>query len=146
MKNNELFKCKICSNKEFKSKSALRSHMNFHKFKKPYPCQFKGCKKRFASSGDLARHNLVHTKEQPYACLVENCGRKFSRKCNLDRHNLVHTGEKPFRCQFCEFKTTQKQDLINHLKKKHNDKDLESIIYAIKPFKSSFYVVKNSVH
>ena len=134
--NKIKFICKICSNKEFKSKDALRSHMNFHiEVRKPYTCQFKGCKKRFSTRQDLERHNFVHTKEKPYFCLVENCGEKFSRKCNLERHNLIHTGEKPFQCRFCDYKTIQKHVLISHLTQKHKDQDLNKVIFYIKPIK-----------
>lgn len=52
-----------------------------------------------------------------YRC--QYCGRNFDRVSNLKRHLLLHSGAKPFKCLYCDYRATQKANVVGHLACKH---------------------------
>ena len=49
------------------------------------------------------------------------CGRNFDRVSNLKRHLLLHSGIKPFKCLYCNYRATQKANVVQHLASRHKD-------------------------
>lgn len=54
-----------------------------------------------------------------YVC--QWCGRNFDRISNLKRHVLLHSGIKPFKCLYCNYRATQKANVVQHLASRHRD-------------------------
>lgn len=49
------------------------------------------------------------------------CGRNFDRVSNLKRHMLLHSGIKPFKCLYCNYRATQKANVVQHLASRHRN-------------------------
>ncbi|KAK8394906.1 hypothetical protein O3P69_006001 [Scylla paramamosain] len=49
------------------------------------------------------------------------CGRNFDRVSNLKRHLLLHSGIKPFKCLYCNYRATQKANVVQHLASRHKN-------------------------
>ena len=65
----------------------------------------------------------THSDEKPFVCGWQNtngesCAYKSKFKSDLNLHMRTHTGEKRFACKFpqCEYKASQRGNLIRHLK------------------------------
>lgn len=54
-----------------------------------------------------------------YSCHV--CGYHTHIKRAHERHILTHTGEKPHKCDYCEFRSNRKDNLLTHVRKKHQN-------------------------
>ncbi|XP_068250656.1 zinc finger protein 271-like [Palaemon carinicauda] len=54
-----------------------------------------------------------------YVC--QWCGRTFDRISNLKRHVLLHSGIKPFKCLYCNYRATQKANVVQHVASRHRD-------------------------
>lgn len=54
-----------------------------------------------------------------YVC--QWCGRSFDRVSNLKRHTLLHSGIKPFKCLYCNYRATQKANVVQHLASRHRE-------------------------
>ncbi|XP_064078517.1 zinc finger protein 219-like [Macrobrachium nipponense] len=54
-----------------------------------------------------------------YVC--QWCGRNFDRISNLKRHVLLHSGIKPFKCLYCNYRATQKANVVQHVASRHRD-------------------------
>jgi len=83
--NLESNSCKYCQ-KEFTSKSKLKTHMSTHKDEKEKPFKCTDCDKDFVSSTGLKTHKLLHTKEKMFKC--EFCDYANVQKGNLKTHRL----------------------------------------------------------
>ncbi|XP_052741016.1 zinc finger protein 84 isoform X2 [Bicyclus anynana] len=55
-----------------------------------------------------------NTVEKPFSCDI--CNYKCSQRCNLLQHMRIHSGEKPYSCETCNYKCSQKSTLLNHIK------------------------------
>ena len=76
------------------------------------------CGQKFANNYKRNKHvKMKHIK--PYICHV--CDARFGMKQKLDHHLFIHTGEKPFACPRCDFKSSNRGNLTQHLRVKHND-------------------------
>ena len=57
-----------------------------------------------------------------YDCPV--CARSFSgknRRQHYENHIFTHTGEKPFACPHCSYRSSRKDSLLVHIRKKHTE-------------------------
>ncbi|KAK4300315.1 hypothetical protein Pmani_027476 [Petrolisthes manimaculis] len=57
--------------------------------------------------------------QSKYVC--QWCGRSFDRVSNLKRHTLLHSGIKPFKCLYCNYRATQKANVVQHLASRHRE-------------------------
>jgi hypothetical protein len=64
-------------------------------------------------------NNEPGKREKVYQCAY--CHRILQSAAHLVRHTRTHTGEKPFACRFCEFRTSRKDQLRLHERRKHSD-------------------------
>lgn len=60
-------------------------------------------------------HKNYRTHQCPY------CEYSNRRPAHLKRHILTHTGERPFPCLLCDYRCTQKYQLITHMARKHKN-------------------------
>jgi KRAB domain-containing zinc finger protein len=63
-------------------------------------------------------HQLDIDSSKTHIC--DECGKGFSRKSDLKRHASTHSGERPYTCMQCDFKTSRKDFLKVHERKKHD--------------------------
>lgn len=63
---------------------------------------------------------------KPNVCT--ECGKGFSRKSDLKRHISTHSGERPFSCMKCDFKTSRKDFLKVHERKKHDSNFVKPVV------------------
>ncbi|XP_028968104.1 zinc finger protein 64 [Galendromus occidentalis] len=54
-----------------------------------------------------------------FSCHV--CGYNTHIKRAHERHILTHTGEKPHKCDYCDFRSNRKDNLLTHVRKKHQN-------------------------
>lgn len=68
----------------------------------------------------------VEGSSNKYVC--HWCGRNFDRISNLKRHVLLHSGIKPFKCLYCNYRATQKANVVQHLASIHRD-EMRSLLH-----------------
>lgn len=100
--------CEECG-KILKGPGSLKSHMDMHADRRPFPCPMEGCDKRFRVKNKLAIHMIIHKGEKNEQCRF--CGRLFYFQKDLARHERTHTGEKPYGCPMCPKSFNVKQHL-----------------------------------
>lgn len=111
--------CPLCG-KTFMTKTAVRSHMQYHKDKK-YQCHV--CRIKMADLDKMKEHIVRVHESKPqktdgkFNC--EECGKGFARKDTLDDHVRVHHTKETRRvwsCDTCEMRFTRQGYLEQHLK------------------------------
>lgn len=84
---------------------------------KNYPCTFPGCTISCLRRCDLTKHSKRHVK--PFSCRV--CNLRFSTVKDCERHDLSkHQKEKHLRCSYCSHSTARKDNLADHVRRKHS--------------------------
>lgn len=113
--NEKNFQCLQCL-KYFKTDAALYNHQLIHK-QSSFACEF--CDKKFHYKHNLEVHRLLHSEERKYSC--NHCASTFKTRNYLSKHLKSHfNGAKSFFCTQCDFRTTQKRYLAEHIKRKHS--------------------------
>lgn len=106
VKNDRIwYKCTLCPNKEFQTKSHRRYHQYWHDKLKPKPYNCATCGAGFIVKSHYNYHLGTHAEEKPYKC--PTCKKGFLSRSKLNRHVRIHSG-KVFQCQHCvkKFATT----------------------------------------
>lgn len=117
--DNLPFSCTVCK-KGFLRKENLESHLNIHNGIKPFPCVV--CEKKFVSQKNLDAHLKVHNGTvKKTACKI--CGKKISH--GIKEHMRTHSDFKEFSCHECNMKFLTKGALAKHVKRKHENKELD---------------------
>ena len=74
-------------------------------------------------------------QEKPHVCNV--CDYKSSKKSHLKEHMQRHTGEKPFSCDVCDYKSSKKSNLKEHMQRHKGDKPFSCDVCDYKSSKKS---------
>ncbi|NXN28310.1 Z518A protein, partial [Nycticryphes semicollaris] len=112
-----LVKCELCNDehmytlldltKHFTSKHCLNGHFQCEK------CGFST-----QDVGTFVQHIHRHN-EISYKCV--KCHHVSFTKEELQKHHLVHASMLPFACQYCSYRTSRKEYLLNHFIALHRD-------------------------
>jgi len=151
MAGKKLYECNLC-NFWYSSLSSLKVHKKCHSVEKvTFLCLF--CNAGFETNLDLYYHTKENHKKEAIRCRMkrctffyktieqikehfenkhkfncEFCTSDFSKRDNLKRHvNYFHI-EKKCKFQRCKFYTDSKDELENHFKEKHADKNVNTEI------------------
>ncbi|NXN38869.1 Z518A protein, partial [Rhinoptilus africanus] len=116
-RSSTLVKCELCNDehrytlldltKHFTSKHCVNGHFQCEK------CGFST-----QDVGTFVQHIHRHN-EIPYKCV--KCHHVSFTKEEFQKHHLVHTSMLPFSCQYCSYRTSQKDYLLNHFIALHRD-------------------------
>ncbi|KAK3583968.1 hypothetical protein CHS0354_033762 [Potamilus streckersoni] len=71
------------------------------------------------SRRDLRQHKKFHKKGPELKLFCEHCSFVTDCESRLRRHMFIHTKEKPFQCGLCEYKATQKEHVLRHMRSQH---------------------------
>ncbi|XP_042872856.1 zinc finger protein 629-like [Penaeus japonicus] len=82
---------------------------------RPFMCNV--CYSRFSKKYFLQVHYMIHTGERPHKCDI--CGTGFRMRWRVALHRRTHTGEKPYACPVCDFRANRKDNLRDHVKRRH---------------------------
>lgn len=150
-KNSAKYNCASCD-KIFSSQSVLLSHVKTHTGE-TFTCHFEGCTKAYTHKQNLNMHLLsahiqagivftceicektlpnsnalrihlgkVHKAEKNIKCT--DCEMKFASKQLLDVHKMQLHKPKALNCEFCNYSANYKVDLMKHIEKFHQEKDV----------------------
>ncbi|CAH0403838.1 unnamed protein product [Chilo suppressalis] len=119
---NRLFQCENCD-RVYDSRKSLREH-NRRLHLKIFKHQCDLCEKRFYLPSRLKEHMAVHTGERNFRC--EYCGKSYPRLRGLKVHMQSHMSvEKKYKCMICNAAFTQNVNLKYHLKRQHQNLDVD---------------------
>lgn len=93
-----------------------------------YMCDHAGCSKVCARLCDLRKHKKRHQK--PFPCR-NRCESYFSTEKDRDRHERSkHKKEEWLTCAVCGHQTARKDNMKDHVRRRHGEHDLERIMDA----------------
>jgi len=120
------FMCDECG-VPYNTKSTLRQHkMAVHPLTnngQTYACLHSGCTRVFKVAAKLRMHDdVVHKNlEGKYKC--EHCPKRFWGKSSLREHtNGVHLNTKPHKCSLCDFASSYRNILREHIRATHEQR------------------------
>ncbi|KAL1274587.1 hypothetical protein QQF64_027401 [Cirrhinus molitorella] len=76
-------KCHVCR-KEFKTSSALKTHLLIHRQDGPHICGV--CQRAFKHHHQLTSHMMTHPKRKTYYCTQSGCHKTYDDKNSLKHH------------------------------------------------------------
>ncbi|XP_064629086.1 uncharacterized protein LOC135488411 [Lineus longissimus] len=77
------------------------------------------CSFETTSRKDLQQHLKFHRKGPELKLFCEHCSFVTDCQSRLNRHLLIHTKQKPFKCGVCEYRASQKEHVIRHMRMRH---------------------------
>ncbi|KAK7491354.1 hypothetical protein BaRGS_00017455 [Batillaria attramentaria] len=72
------------------------------------------------SKRDLRQHAKFHSKGPELKLFCQMCSFVTDCESRLRRHQYIHTKEKPFQCGLCEYRGSQKEHVLRHMRSQHN--------------------------
>ncbi|XP_015792225.1 zinc finger protein 436-like [Tetranychus urticae] len=100
-----------------KYQSHLLSHKRIHTGN-VFHCTHEGCNYFSPRRSQLAAHERSHSSIRSHICVT--CGRGFIEKSHLIRHERIHLEDKPFKCDVCDYESTRRDKLKEHVLKHHS--------------------------
>ncbi|KAK3098568.1 hypothetical protein FSP39_020737, partial [Pinctada imbricata] len=83
-----------------------------------FKCEF--CDLVTVNKKDLRQHMKFHKHGPELKLFCEFCSFVTDCESRLRRHMLTHTRERPFQCGLCEYRASQKEHVLRHMKSQHN--------------------------
>ncbi|XP_070574982.1 zinc finger protein 407-like [Ptychodera flava] len=123
--NDRPFKCTFVGCMyAFRQSTELKYHLLTHTDQKPFLCDF--CGYAGKTQHALTKHRRTHTGEKPFKCDFEGCNYASTTCSHLKRHKRLHVGAKPYKCPYCEYRTSNMENMHKHISKtkKHLGKKL----------------------
>lgn len=110
---------RVTCDQKFSKKDNLKNHrLKLAKISNNYVCQI--CSQEFAKEYHLTKHiQKLHKnslEKRQYECKYPCCSRKFDEYEDLKAHISIHTAENSHECHVCDYTTTRKDNLEQHLK------------------------------
>jgi hypothetical protein len=89
------------------------------------------CGKRFAKKYLKNFHVFsVHDQIKAHACKEENCDFVAAKLHTLTQHDMaLHKKQKPFKCFACDYETSRRQSLQQHLELMHDAQQQQCTVY-----------------
>lgn len=159
------FLCPICS-KNFKQKRHLKYHMKIHvkypelsyinnNFELMDESQMKYSNDMNTNSSkpnlnqlDAKEREIDHPSfkqpEKLFPC--DECNASYTSKSNLNRHKQTHMKDAPFKCKYCTHGFQSKHYLMEHIKKRHNERMLYRCITCWKMFQRRAQLEQHRKH
>ncbi|XP_017071063.1 zinc finger protein 436 [Drosophila eugracilis] len=108
-----------------------------------YPCP--KCNKVYTADRSLKyhlkrSHDRTPKLESPDSRhICEECGKSFVRKAHLTRHKRIHSNleDRKYSCQLCDHRFYTKENMIDHLQRKHGNRNLLRCRKCGRTFKNS---------
>ncbi|XP_041352056.1 uncharacterized protein LOC121370710 [Gigantopelta aegis] len=72
------------------------------------------------SKKDLRQHMKFHKQGPELKLFCEHCSFVTDCDSRLRRHMFIHTKEKPFQCGMCEYRGSQKEHVLRHMRNVHD--------------------------
>jgi len=95
-----------------------------------FACDHPSCTKSYPRLCDLRKHKKRHLK--PFPCPEAACDSFFSTEKDRDRHTKSkHRREEHLVCAVCGHKTARKDNMRDHIKRRHGEDVVERIINAV---------------
>ncbi|XP_060586186.1 GDNF-inducible zinc finger protein 1-like isoform X2 [Ruditapes philippinarum] len=107
--------CDLCGFST-KFQSHLIAHKRIHTGE-VFKCQFPNCSYSTPKRSQLKAHMRAHLGIRAHVCEV--CGKTFIERSHLKRHEKLHTDNR-LQCEKCEYTTTRKDKLKDHMKRHHS--------------------------
>jgi len=86
---------------------------------KKFRCTFPGCAYENIRKSRLDDHISAHTGIKNHVCSI--CGKAFAGRKHMQRHEKTHLEIKPLKCEHCEYATTRRDKLRDHIRKHHRN-------------------------
>lgn len=64
--------------------------------------------------------SYMHRNNKSFTYVCVACNYHSELMQNMKRHLRMHTGDKPFKCTICSYKSGRKDNLLTHMKIRHN--------------------------
>ncbi|XP_052810655.1 uncharacterized protein LOC128238602 [Mya arenaria] len=108
-----------CSSENPELKVHIRkTHMPMDGSMDAFTCDI--CGLMTISKRDLKQHLKFHKKGPELKLFCEYCSFVTDCTSRLKRHLLIHTKERPFQCGLCQYRATQKEHVLRHMRTQHN--------------------------
>jgi KRAB domain-containing zinc finger protein len=71
------------------------------------------------SKKDFKQHMKFHRTGPELKLFCEHCSFVTDCESRLRRHSYIHSKEKPFKCGMCEYRASQKEHVVRHMRSQH---------------------------
>ena len=77
------------------------------------------CDLMTVSKKDFKQHMKFHRTGPELKLFCEHCSFVTDCESRLRRHSYIHSKEKPFKCGMCEYRASQKEHVVRHMRSQH---------------------------
>ncbi|XP_037283047.1 uncharacterized protein LOC119176038 [Rhipicephalus microplus] len=109
--SEQTYLCNICD-KELKSLSTLRVHVQSHNKVRSFKCDI--CQEKYTTASNLRKHRKIHNTTRMYKC--PHCPKEFTTNNYKLKHvKRVHTRDFQYGCSHCPKKFLEKKRFQQHM-------------------------------